>query len=50
MESLKLLFSNNRKWAEECKKKDPNYFKNLSLGQNPEYLWIGCLDSRVPAK
>lgn len=49
MESLRILFNNNQKWAEECKKKDANYFKNLSLGQNPEYLWIGCSDSRVPA-
>lgn len=30
-------------------KEDPDYFKGLTLGQNPEYLWIGCSDSRVPA-
>lgn len=39
----------NQKWAAEKLKQDPNYFKGLSLGQNPEYLWIGCSDSRVPA-
>lgn len=43
------LFSGNRKWAAEKLEQDPNYFKDLSLGQSPEYLWIGCSDSRVPA-
>lgn len=37
------IFSNSRKFN------DPEYFKKLSLGQAPEYLWIGCSDSRVPA-
>jgi len=36
------------KWADKVKKSDPDFFLNLSK-QNPEYLWIGCLDSRVPA-
>jgi carbonic anhydrase len=43
------LFEGNKKWAAEKLLQDPNYFKDLSLGQNPEYLWIGCSDSRVPA-
>jgi carbonic anhydrase len=43
------LLNGNKKWAAEKLKQDPNYFKDLSLGQNPEYLWIGCSDSRVPA-
>ena len=44
----KLLYG-NQQWASEKLKLNPDYFKNLSLGQNPEYLWIGCSDSRVPA-
>ncbi|MCW3105404.1 MAG: Carbonic anhydrase [Bacteroidetes bacterium] len=43
------LFAGNQKWAAEKLQQDPNYFKDLSLGQSPEYLWIGCSDSRVPA-
>jgi carbonic anhydrase len=41
------LFVNNRKWMEDRLAHDPNYFKNLSLGQTPKYLFIGCSDSRV---
>lgn len=48
-ESYHRLLSGNQKWAAEKLAQDPNYFKELSLGQNPEYLWIGCSDSRVPA-
>ena len=44
----KLLFG-NQKWASEKLQQNPNYFKDLSKGQNPECLWIGCSDSRVPA-
>ncbi|EXF84467.1 carbonic anhydrase [Colletotrichum acutatum] len=44
------VFENNRKWAEEKKKQDPNFFVSLSQGQAPEYLWIGCSDSRIPAE
>lgn len=47
--SYKKLIDGNRKFAMERKVDDPHYFKNLSLGQTPEYLWIGCSDSRVPA-
>lgn len=43
------LLHGNQTWAAEKLANDPNYFKDLSLGQNPEYLWIGCSDSRVPA-
>lgn len=43
------LIEGNEKWAEERLKVDPGYFKDLAKGQNPEFLWIGCSDSRVPA-
>jgi carbonic anhydrase len=43
------LFENNRKWAESIKKINPDFFQKLSEQQSPEYLWIGCSDSRVPA-
>jgi len=43
------LFQNNKEWVAEQLTKDPNYFKDLANGQTPEYLWIGCSDSRVPA-
>ena len=35
------IFENNKKWAEEMRKKNPSFFKDLSAGQAPEYLWIG---------
>lgn len=47
--SYNRLLEGNRKFAEEKKFDDPEYFKNLGKGQHPEYLWIGCSDSRVPA-
>jgi carbonic anhydrase len=43
------LFDNNKEWVKEQLKKDPEYFTKLANGQKPEYLWIGCSDSRVPA-
>lgn len=49
MDHLEHLFDNNAHWAEEIKKEDPNFFLRLSKQQSPEYLWIGCADSRVPA-
>lgn len=49
MDQLEHLFKNNAKWAEDIKKEDPNFFLRLSKQQKPEYLWIGCADSRVPA-
>ncbi len=49
MKFLATLFANNRAWAENIKLADPDYFQRLSQTQTPEYLWIGCADSRVPA-
>lgn len=48
-DSYKRLLEGNRRFAISKKFEDPEYFKKLSLGQKPEYLWIGCSDSRVPA-
>ena len=45
---LKLL-ENNKAWVTIQKYNNPKFFEELSQGQNPEYLWIGCSDSRVPA-
>ncbi|MGL2966565.1 carbonate dehydratase [Flavobacterium sp. XGLA_31] len=45
----KKILDNNKQWVEDQLKIDPNYFKDLSQGQNPPLLWIGCSDSRVPA-
>ena len=45
----KKILDNNKKWVEEQTNIDPEYFKDLSKGQNPPLLWIGCSDSRVPA-
>ncbi|KAH0489544.1 hypothetical protein TgHK011_009968 [Trichoderma gracile] len=49
-ENHQRLFENNRKWAAERLKQDPEFFTRLSAGQSPEYLWIGCSDSRIPAE
>lgn len=49
MRILKEIFERNKKWAESVKDSDPSFFKKLSIQQKPEYLWIGCADSRVPA-
>ncbi|MET0379744.1 MAG: carbonate dehydratase [Spongiibacteraceae bacterium] len=49
MKTLKHLFENNRQWAEQIKEQDPQFFNKLSSQQQPEYLWIGCADSRVPS-
>ncbi len=43
------LFENNKRWAERIRQQDPDFFSKLSQQQSPEYLWIGCSDSRVPA-
>ena len=48
-DSYEKLIIGNKKFAMEKKFDDPEYFKKLSLGQKPDYLWIGCSDSRVPA-
>ena len=49
MSELDRIFVRNRLWAEKLKEINPDYFENLSKLQAPEYLWIGCADSRVPA-
>ncbi|ARU58504.1 MAG: carbonate dehydratase [Pseudomonadales bacterium] len=43
------LIENNRKWAAQITDEDPEFFEKLSKQQSPEFLWIGCSDSRVPA-
>ena len=43
------LFENNRAWAASMTRRDPSFFAKLAAQQSPEYLWIGCSDSRVPA-
>ncbi|HUG27739.1 MAG TPA: carbonic anhydrase, partial [Gemmatimonadales bacterium] len=49
MRLLSHLFANNRTWAEETRSRSPEFFSKLAQQQAPEYLWIGCSDSRVPA-
>ena len=49
MKTLKSFFDSNRAWAEDVTRQDPDFFRRLSLQQAPDYLWIGCSDSRVPA-
>ena len=46
---LEHLFTQNRAWADAIRAEDPEFFLKLSRQQSPEYLWIGCSDSRVPA-
>lgn len=48
-ELYNILLANNKKWVNEITEKDPDFFINLSKGQAPPVLWIGCADSRVPA-
>jgi carbonic anhydrase len=47
--ALEHLLQNNREWAAAIEAKNPDFFKKLAAQQAPEYLWIGCSDSRVPA-
>ena len=47
--SYKQLLENNKQWVADQLAIEPNYFEKLANSQNPEYLWIGCSDSRVPA-
>ena len=49
MPSLSELLRHNREWADRVSAEDPGFFERLSRQQAPEYLWIGCSDSRVPA-
>ena len=47
--SIDHLFANNKAWSERMQAEDPDFFSRLVNQQSPEYLWIGCSDSRVPA-
>jgi carbonic anhydrase len=49
MDALRHLFEQNTAWAEATNRRDPEFFQKLARQQSPEYLWIGCSDSRVPA-
>src|SRR3974377_1310661 len=49
MQELSHLFENNRRWVAEMNAKHPRFFQKLAQQQTPEYFWIGCADSRVPA-
>ncbi len=49
MNSIPELLRKNREWADRINAEDPTFFERLSRQQAPEYLWIGCSDSRVPA-
>ncbi|MCL1073154.1 carbonate dehydratase [Shewanella dokdonensis] len=49
MRLLKPLFDNNRRWAERINDENPHFFEALAKQQTPEFLWIGCADSRVPS-
>ena len=49
MKLLKPLFDNNRRWAGRIRQETPDFFEQLAKQQHPEYLWIGCSDSRVPS-
>jgi carbonic anhydrase len=48
MKSYEILLENNKTWAEQAVQNDPEFFNRLKNTQKPEYLWIGCSDSRVP--
>ena len=45
---LDSIFANNRKWAEQVREQQADFFERSSTSQNPNYLWIGCADSRMP--
>ena len=49
MTDIPELFANNRAWAAEMIREDPDFFSRLIAQQAPKYMWIGCSDSRVPA-
>jgi carbonic anhydrase len=49
MKYLRKLFEQNEAWADRVRASDPEFFAKLARQQTPEYLWIGCSDSRVPA-
>lgn len=49
MSEIRELFQRNKAWAERIEAEDPGFFERLAKQQKPDYLWIGCSDSRVPA-
>jgi carbonic anhydrase len=49
MRALPELLENNRRWADAVRQRTPDFFEQLAKQQSPQYLWIGCADSRVPA-
>ena len=49
MKDIRKLLHNNQEWSRRIEQEDPSFFDQLAQQQNPEYLWIGCSDSRVPA-
>ena len=49
VKKLHQLFDSNRVWSERIRRQDPEFFSKLARQQSPQYLWIGCSDSRVPA-
>lgn len=50
MDKIEKIFANNKEWVAEKLAANPNYFENLGKGQSPEFLYIGCSDSRVTAE
>jgi carbonic anhydrase len=50
MKSFEKLLQQNKKWSAEKRRQEPGFFEKLSKAQTPEFLWIGCSDSRVPAE
>ena len=49
MEAYRKVFQNNRDWVDSMLEQDPDYFKRMAVDQTPDFLYIGCSDSRVPA-
>jgi carbonic anhydrase len=48
-QSYRRLLDGNVEWVKRTLEREPDFFENISKGQNPEFLWVGCSDSRVPA-
>jgi carbonic anhydrase len=48
-QTIEELLSGNQLWSDQVKEKDPTFFEQTAKGQSPQFLWIGCADSRVPA-